>query len=582
MKWFWWLIGIVMVITTIVSATASLGSWTIPSSSGGGSTTNNYYYSYYTNLTNYSILLDWFNITGRANRLSNFSYDIDFNNTYDGRYALVSEHAKLGNYLNSTEINTISSKTNITIQNRVWNLSNQFFSQMENINTSLTNNKHNWSLDFPIDQVRGTKANYTNFYQGANRNRMPDYSGSYSTNNLSCSVGSVLTSTCVASAADLVCSDCLGTDEINDIYLMNNGDTGSGNYVFLGTVAVGATTATHSLTVTNSATDDVLRILGYGSYGTLGKINFGDADYTYIEEDVDDSLQIRTSGRITLNGSTKQVGGMCIGNPSCTAYGTNGLLVVEGGISIDNDGTPATATSGLLTLGDGSDSTSGIQIKDGYMCIGNDGISCPGSTTSGDLTANGTISGGRLQFGKTPYTAYSERLCWTGTTQTSFIYDCDGSPGDIAEWYLVPGKQELELGNVVRINSNLFGIISTSPYEKIGEEILPKELKNTDRSRLNNVLNYKGNNYAAIAIAGRVPVKTIGIVKPGDRLTPAGSYAKTLQDHESSHVIGIALNPLMNDRWNVLSQNYYYTSPDEINDLKEYICEVNQMAKICS
>ena len=68
-----------------------------------------------------------------------------------------------------------------------------------------------------------------------------------------------------------------------------------------GNVGIGAVSPFHKLQVRNTVTDDVLRLQGPdGSYEHGARLNFGDADYVYLDEDEDDKLTIQASGRIAL------------------------------------------------------------------------------------------------------------------------------------------------------------------------------------------------------------------------------------------------------------------------------------------
>jgi hypothetical protein len=72
-------------------------------------------------------------------------------------------------------------------------------------------------------------------------------------------------------------------------------DPGDDNLIVDGNTSLGTTvvTTTHRLVVQNSAADDVLRLIGPdGSYGYGARLNFGDGDYVYLDEDEDDKLTI--------------------------------------------------------------------------------------------------------------------------------------------------------------------------------------------------------------------------------------------------------------------------------------------------
>lgn len=61
-----------------------------------------------------------------------------------------------------------------------------------------------------------------------------------------------------------------------------------------GNVGIGTTTASHRLHVTGQ--NSAIRIEGTGSFGSVGRLNFGDANYVYIEETSDDNLTVEASG----------------------------------------------------------------------------------------------------------------------------------------------------------------------------------------------------------------------------------------------------------------------------------------------
>ncbi len=46
--------------------------------------------------------------------------------------------------------------------------------------------------------------------------------------------------------------------------------------------------------------DNVLRLIGNGTYGENAKINFGDGDYVYIHEFYDDMLHNRATAGIGI------------------------------------------------------------------------------------------------------------------------------------------------------------------------------------------------------------------------------------------------------------------------------------------
>ena len=69
-----------------------------------------------------------------------------------------------------------------------------------------------------------------------------------------------------------------------------------------GEVRIGpdTTTPTHLLHIHNEATDNVLRLQGPDAVGAGARINFGDGDFVYLDEDVDDHLVIEASGGVQV------------------------------------------------------------------------------------------------------------------------------------------------------------------------------------------------------------------------------------------------------------------------------------------
>jgi hypothetical protein len=69
-----------------------------------------------------------------------------------------------------------------------------------------------------------------------------------------------------------------------------------------GYVGVGTSSPSHRMTVNNSGSDNVLRLIGPGSSGSGSRLNFGDGDYVYLDEDADDNLHIYADGRLRIHG----------------------------------------------------------------------------------------------------------------------------------------------------------------------------------------------------------------------------------------------------------------------------------------
>ncbi|MBN2543279.1 tail fiber domain-containing protein [bacterium] len=76
-----------------------------------------------------------------------------------------------------------------------------------------------------------------------------------------------------------------------------------------GNVGIGTTTPSHKLTVESESDSATLRLIGpCGYYGIGAKLNFGDGDLAYIQEDDDDDLKISAFGRIALMAARVGIG----------------------------------------------------------------------------------------------------------------------------------------------------------------------------------------------------------------------------------------------------------------------------------
>ncbi|MCX7697050.1 MAG: tail fiber domain-containing protein, partial [Bacteroidales bacterium] len=66
-----------------------------------------------------------------------------------------------------------------------------------------------------------------------------------------------------------------------------------------------------------AGSNNTIRVEGTGSYGSQGKINFGDGNYVYLSEDADDNLYIYANNRTAIMGGRV---GINITNPSARLH----------------------------------------------------------------------------------------------------------------------------------------------------------------------------------------------------------------------------------------------------------------------
>ncbi len=281
-------------------------------------------------------------------------------------------------------------------------------------------------------------------------------------------------------------------------------------------------------------------------------------------------------------------------NTGIASYGkTFGIHAVTdalaGGISLPaavfadlDNGTAATSGNAIRAYTDNATSADLVSIyqeTSAYtgnaliMDLGNNG----GSFASGNfisLKNAGTekfhVTSTGATYVSLPGTQTTVALCHAtnGQSNNDQIVDCSGAPSDYAEWYAA--KPEVQAGEVVSLtgenfvydsagsdpvtgqvvslgeqkiavlgktlkNDQPFGIVSTAPYQVIGED-LQKTINENPNA---------GVKAVPIALNGRVPVKVSeenGPIKAGDRLTVSevlpGHAAKQI---ESGMTIGVAL-----------------------------------------
>ena len=111
-------------------------------------------------------------------------------------------------------------------------------------------------------------------------------------------------------------------------------------------IGIGLINPSHKLTI--AGTDQTLRLIGPGSYGSTAQLNFGDGDYVYLSEDVDDNLLIHANGRIAFTDGNVGIGTTDPGQ-KLTVAGT--IQSTSGGVMFP-DGTTQTSASSAHFIGE--------------------------------------------------------------------------------------------------------------------------------------------------------------------------------------------------------------------------------------
>jgi len=113
-------------------------------------------------------------------------------------------------------------------------------------------------------------------------------------------------------------------------------------------IGIGMVNPTHKLTIAGPA--QTLRLIGPGSFGSTSQLNFGDGDYVYLSEDVDDNLLIHATGRKAITGGNVGIVTTSPGQPLTVA----GIIqTTSGGVMFPDGTTQTTATAANVhTIGE--------------------------------------------------------------------------------------------------------------------------------------------------------------------------------------------------------------------------------------
>lgn len=364
-----------------------------------------------------------------------------------------------------------------------------------------------------------------------------------------------------------------GTDTVNALaigILTDPGATITSTAINIGsgwdTILGGTTAGTNIFSFTNASLTSAGALTLAGAIAANGGITF--------------DSPTDTLGAFTANGTIAMNTNILtdIGNINTDFVASTGALNLAGVLTVDVGTTPANAVflsmtqpasagtrdSHNLVLQGSSYDTSGHNTdwKIFVDVTANAGdstllfqtrIDAAAYATYMSLSRWGTFSvGGTISAGSITTTTYTAGLCWDNSGG-SMIQDCNGAPGDYAEYYGT-NDSSIEAGDVVAIDTSrsvlelekdglktskawmikasqpyqsiLLGVISTQPNDPIGDAFLPEE------------------NPRPVSLNGRVPVKVSlenGQIVIGDLLTSSSIPGVAMKATAQGRVIGMAL-----------------------------------------
>ena len=202
-------------------------------------------------------------------------------------------------------------------------------------------------------------------------------------------------------------------------------------------IGIGLINPSHKLTI--AGTDQALRLIGPGGFGSTAQLNFGDGDFVYLSEDVDDNLLLYASGRTAITGGNVGIGTTDPGQ-KLTVAGT--IQSTSGGVMFP-DGTTQTTASSAHFIGESYGG--GIVF---YVCTGGQHglIAAVADQSSGIQWYNGSNSTtNAVRDDVFAGLLNTERIIINQGTGSYAAQVCANFKGGVfGDWYL-PSKYELNL-----------------------------------------------------------------------------------------------------------------------------------------
>jgi hypothetical protein len=184
-----------------------------------------------------------------------------------------------------------------------------------------------------------------------------------------------------------------------------------------GNVGIGLTNPSHKLTIAGPS--QTLRLIGPGSYGSTSQLNFGDGNYVYLSEDIDDALVINAKERTAIMGGNVGIGTTDPGQMLTVA----GTIQTMGGIKFNDNTIQTTATAANIHyIGENYGGGKVFFVYDG----GQHGL----------IAATSDQSTGMRWYGGTDlYTLADADGVGSGKTNTTLIIAAQGENEDFWSWY---------------------------------------------------------------------------------------------------------------------------------------------------
>jgi hypothetical protein len=119
----------------------------------------------------------------------------------------------------------------------------------------------------------------------------------------------------------------IGTRSNHPLFLFTNNSFAQATLATTGNLGIGTTQATHRLTIQSPDAATVRLIGPLGSFQHGARLNFGDADYAYIDEDTDDNLRYQANrhaffGDVEVEAATSSGAVMFANNTNFSTFGS--------------------------------------------------------------------------------------------------------------------------------------------------------------------------------------------------------------------------------------------------------------------